>query len=166
MRARLLVLLPLVALTTAAVAFGATMLSTGERAAGPRRSGVLTVKLGHLTVGQVTTRIEPVDALGATQWPILITAESKSTFLAFLGRSPRLGCRVNWIDDPHVAHFATSPQVAFEDPCGGAQFAVDGTCLGGPCNRGLDRFRIDVTDGTARIDLRTLIPGPPLNAAP
>ena len=164
MRARLLVVALLVALATAVVAFGVTMLQTGEQSAGPNRSGILTVRIDRLSPGKVETTTLAVPAVKGTTWPVFVVAESKSDYTAFLGRSPHLGCRVEWVEDPTYSRFSTSARIAFEDPCGGAEFTIDGTCIGGPCNRGLDRFPLVLSHGEARINLNLLNAGPPRTA--
>ena len=164
MRAKVLVVLCVFVFVVAGTAVVRTMLTTGQRAA---PSGTLTVSAGSLANGQVTSTVAPIEALGETRWPVLVAAQPNGTFNAFLGRSPHLGCRINWVGDRTVAHFASDvPQVAFEDPCGGAVFALDGTCLGGPCNRGLDRFEIRMIGERATVDLRQLTPGEPRSTTP
>ena len=64
-------------------------------------------------------------------------------------------------DDRRYERLTEAPEVKFDDPCGAALFTLSGACLAGPCARGLDRFALSVADGRARIDLNTLIPGPP-----
>ena len=160
MRTRFLIVVPLIALATAGIAFGVTMLQSGEHFAGPDRSGILTVGVDRLSVGTVETTIRPVAALHGATWPVLVVAESTSRYTAFLGRSPHLGCRVKWVKDPTYTRFSTNAEVAFEDPCGGAEFTIDGTCIAGPCNRGLDRFPIAVSHGDAHINLNVLNTGP------
>ena len=153
-----------IASVTAAVAFGVTMLRSGMDSAGADRSGVVKVDVSGLHVGAVATATRPIDALGGAMWPVLVVAESRSEYSAFLGRSPHLGCRVSWVDDPHYTRFSTGRAVAFEDPCGGAEFTLAGVCIGGPCSRGLDHFPIAVSNGEARIDLNALADGPPRGA--
>jgi Rieske Fe-S protein len=51
--------------------------------------------------------------------------------------------------------------IAFQDPCGGSVFAIDGDCIGGPCPRGLDRYPVEVHGDTAEIDVTQLVKGPP-----
>ena len=164
MRARLLVVTLLIALTTGVVAFGVTMLQTGEQSAGPDRSGILAVRIDRLSLGKVETTTRAVPAVKGTTWPVFVVAESESVYAAFLGRSPHLGCRVAWVEDPSYSRFSTSTQIAFEDPCGGAEFTIDGMCVGGPCNRGLDRFPLVLSHGEARINLNVLDPGAPRTA--
>jgi Rieske Fe-S protein len=79
-----------------------------------------------------------------------------------LGISTHLGCRLVTRGDPTFGDgFASSRDMApFEDPCGGSTYALNGDCVGGPCPRGLDRYHVQITDGTARIDLEQLVPGP------
>ena len=81
--------------------------------------------------------------------------------LALLGVSTHLGCRVLWPDDPRFgAGAALTDKVEYVDPCGGSVWAKDGTCIGGPCPRGLDRYPVTVKRGTAEFDLTQLQTGP------
>jgi Rieske Fe-S protein len=68
---------------------------------------------------------------------------------ALWARSTHLGCR-------------TVPRAGgFEDPCGGAMFALDGRCVSGPCARDLDEFPIVQDSGATYVDLRHLQRGAP-----
>lgn len=82
---------------------------------------------------------------------------------AFLGVSTHLGCSLVTRGDPTFGQgFARTPDMApFEDPCGGSAYALNGDCVSGPCPRALDRYTVQVSDGTARIDLDRLAPGTP-----
>jgi Rieske Fe-S protein len=74
---------------------------------------------------------------------------------ALWARSPELGCQVKPYTGKTVAH------AVFVDTCGGSHFAIDGSCLDGPCPRGLDGFRIVQRAGTDYADLGTVIRGAP-----
>jgi Rieske Fe-S protein len=56
--------------------------------------------------------------------------------------------------------FSGKDDIAFEDPCGGSTFALDGRCIGGPCPRDLDRYAVKLVDHTATFDLHKLQRGP------
>ncbi len=92
--------------------------------------------------------------------------------LALLQACPHLGCALDW--DETLGRFVC--------PCHGSQFARDGSCLGGPATRGMDRFvvralnaagqevaRTDGTAGPVRIPTGSTVivetgqplPGPP-----
>ena len=49
----------------------------------------------------------------------------------------------------------------FRNPCHGETYDLTGRCFSGPCPRCLDRFPVRVVDGQVRVDLNTIIPGPP-----
>lgn len=81
--------------------------------------------------------------------------------MPLLGVSTHLGCRVLWPDDSGYGDgVAVNDKVEYEDPCGSSLFATDGACIGGPCSRGLDRYPVAVTSGTAEIALTQLHTGP------
>lgn len=161
MRGRLLVGVTLFVLVAAVAVFGSTLWRTGQRAAGPNRSGVVMLDVSGMRAGQVKTIVRPIPAVHGTRYPVFVVAEKHERFGAFLGRSPHLGCRVSWVGDPIYPRFSDVQQDAFEDPCSGAMFTIDGGCFAGPCARGLDRLHTTLANGTLRIDLNTLIAGAP-----
>ena len=161
MKGRLLVIASLVLLVFISAAFGMTMLRTGTDGAGPDRSGIITVDVTAMNVGGVVTKTDPIAALQGVRLPVYIVREGMTRYVAMLGRSPHLGCRLGWVGDPGYPRFSGAKSDAFEDPCGGAIFSIVGTCLGGPCSRGMDRFAITVSNGNARVDLNRLIASPP-----
>jgi len=81
---------------------------------------------------------------------------------AYLGVSPHLGCSLLIPGDQKYgrgfSEVRGDPKI--EDPCGGSTYAFDGRCVGGPCPRDLDRYKVRLSDKTARIDVRRLIAGP------
>jgi Rieske Fe-S protein len=82
---------------------------------------------------------------------------------AFLGVSTHLGCALLVPGDPTYGRgFTEDPKdPRIEDPCGGSTYALDGRCVGGPCPRDLDGYAVQLSGGTAQIDLRRLIAGDP-----
>jgi Rieske Fe-S protein len=85
----------------------------------------------------------------------LFIVRSGGKVQALWAKSPQLGCQVQPYNGKTVAH------AVFVDPCGGSHFAIDGSCLDGPCPRGLDGFRILHRAGTDYADLGTVIRGAP-----
>jgi len=85
--------------------------------------------------------------------------------LALLGRSTHLGCRVEDIARPRGEGsfaFVKHAEARFADPCGGSAWDLNGTCLEGPCPRGLDRLSTSVDQrGRIVIDRESLQRGPP-----
>jgi nitrite reductase/ring-hydroxylating ferredoxin subunit len=75
--------------------------------------------------------------------------------LALAQRCPHLGCRVPYCE-------ATR---RFECPCHGSMYDLGGEYLAGPAPRGMDRHPVQVVDGRALVDTRTLVEGPPIGAA-
>ena len=124
-----------------------------------------TIQVGVLARGEVATTRYTVAAGGLRHAPVFVARETDGRLVAFLGRSTHLGCEVALANDRRWPRFKQSPNVAFEDPCGGSTWALDGDCLGGPCPRGLSTFPLKVTGGTAQIDLSRTVPGKPRIAA-
>src|SRR6476659_6012344 len=120
------------------------------------RPGVLTVDVSGLRGGHVLT-IKPF--LPRKTTPIFVVHLRGDGIAAYLGRSTHLGCRLMWIGDPKYHRFTNQPDVAFEDPCGGSVFALDGSWVGGPAPRALDHYRVHVVDNTAEIRVNRLIMG-------
>jgi Rieske Fe-S protein len=64
-----------------------------------------------------------------------------------------------WVGNPKYQRFTSSPEVAFEDPCGGSVFALDGSWVGGPAPRALDHYPVRVVGDTAQVRVSQLIMG-------
>ena len=80
---------------------------------------------------------------------------------AFLARSTHLGCRLLFRGDPRFGDgLSRLTGIAFQDPCGGSVWALDGKCIGGPCPRALDCYSVDVQGKLAEIDVNRLLKGP------
>jgi len=105
----------------------------------------------------------PVDALAVNQ-PVrnlegrfwLVKLES-SEILALYQQDPHLGCTVPWRPDFQFA----GRRGWFRNPCHGETYDLDGTCVSGPCARGLDRFEVRTRAGRIQVNLAGVIPGPP-----
>ena len=153
MRTRVLVatvgLAVLVVATAAVVA-----LSQGNR--DRASSGWVAVDVSRLAPGGVeTTHYSVLDRA-----PVFVVDVRGAGVLALVGRSPHLGCRVEWVAAPGYTRFEKHAAVAFEDPCGGSVFGLDGACLGGPCPRGLDRLATRRTGERLQVNLDDIITGP------
>lgn len=158
MRARMLLVLVLASV----VAFASVAVLVALQGSRATRAGAVTVNVSHLGPGQVM----PTEASlpGQPKWSrrIFVVRVPSDGVMAFLARSTHLGCRLWFRGDPHHGQGSFRVRgVAFRDPCGGSTFALDGDCIGGPCPRGLDRYRVDVRDGKAEIDVEHLFKGPP-----
>jgi cytochrome b6-f complex iron-sulfur subunit len=66
-------------------------------------------------------------------------------------RCVHLGCRVPWCEQSQW----------FECPCHGSKYNHAGEYELGPAPRGLDRFQIEITDGSVFVDTSQVILGPP-----
>lgn len=62
-----------------------------------------------------------------------------------------LGCSV-----PHC-----STSLLFECPCHGSKYRLSGEYFGGPAPRGLDRFPVDISGGSVKVDTGAVQLGPP-----
>jgi Rieske Fe-S protein len=119
-----------------------------------------TVDVRGIASGGVLTTRYTVASGGLHHAPVFLARQTDGKFVAFLGRSTHLGCRVVLASDARYA-FTHASNVAFEDPCGGSVWALDGQCVGGPCPRGLSTFPLKVTASVAKIDLTRTVPGAP-----
>jgi len=54
----------------------------------------------------------------------------------------------------------------FQEPCGGAFFALDGSYLGGPSPRAMDSFPVRIEEDEVWVEITTQILGEPLPTAP
>lgn len=85
--------------------------------------------------------------------PIYIVNTNGEIF-AFSKRTPA--------PEPWDCNYAWVPaNNEFTDPCSGSKFALDGTLLEGPAERGLDRYEVQVVNGRLQINLNKLILGQP-----
>ena len=160
MRARWLVVLTAVAILIAGfAAFSALRVDDSSNDA-------TTVDVSGLHPGQVV----PVDVtLPDADQPkarVFVVHPSGRPVMALLGISTHLGCRLLFRGDPRFGEgFTGLDRFAFEDPCGGSTFTLDGRCVGGPCPRDLDRYEVRLVDHTATFDLHDLVRGPPRGSA-
>ena len=54
----------------------------------------------------------------------------------------------------------------FQEPCGGAFFALDGSYLGGPSPRAMDRYPVRIEEDEVWVEITRQILGEPLPTAP
>ncbi len=88
-----------------------------------------------------------------TDIPVFIVNTGNGIF-AFSKRTPR--------PEPWDCIYAWVPANGeFTDPCSGSKFALDGTLLEGPAERGLDRYEVRVQNGRIQINFDKLILGQP-----
>jgi cytochrome b6-f complex iron-sulfur subunit len=73
-----------------------------------------------------------------------------TSLMAIYQKCVHLGCRVPWCDTSRW----------FECPCHGSRYNRWGEYQFGPAPRGLDRFPIEVVDGTVTVNTATVITGP------
>jgi Rieske Fe-S protein len=160
MRARALLVLLLTSVAAAALIAAVVALSGSSG----HKPGVIAVDVAALKAGQVM----PVEATlpGQPKWSrrVFVVHLRGDGVDAFLARSTHLGCRLlTRGDDGFGDGLFRLDGIAFEDPCGGSTYALDGDCIGGPCPRGLDRYSVQVRGDTAEIDLNDLLKGPARN---
>jgi len=77
--------------------------------------------------------------------------------LALSQTDPHEGCTVPWRPDFEFA----GRKGWFRNPCHGETYDLDGTCVFGPCLRGLDRFEVRTRAGRVQVNVAVLIAGPP-----
>ena len=125
-------------------------------------SGVVTLDVGRLRPGDVLTTRYKVSAAGFSRGaPVFVVDIPHEGIAALVGRSTHLGCRVLWVDAAGYRRFEHHPGVAFEDPCGGSLFGLNGACLEGPCPRALDRLSTTTLGTELRINLSEIVSGAP-----
>jgi Rieske Fe-S protein len=119
---------------------------------------IVDVDVRSVAPGTVITTRYTVSIGELHKAPVFLARQPDGRFIAFLGRSTHLGCRIvlGGTNRP-----IASNRAPFYDPCGGSVWAIDGTCLGGPCPRNLDRFPLTIVAGHAHLDLSTILPGEP-----
>ncbi|MDQ1432118.1 MAG: Rieske [2Fe-2S] domain [Actinomycetota bacterium] len=154
MRGRALIVLTAVAILLAGLA--ALSALRGTRTA----RSTTTVELAAARGRVLPVDVELPDA-AHTKARVFVVRPAGRPVMALLGISTHLGCRLLFRGDPAFGRgFPSLDGIAFEDPCGGSSFALDGRCVGGPCPRDLDRYAVKLVDGTATFDLHQLQRGP------
>ena len=159
MRARLLVVLGGVL-----VLCGGTAMFLALWGGGPERTGgVVPVDISDLRPNSAKAVAVTLPDKKLTKARIFVVRRGAHQVHAFLGVSTHLGCRLLLPGDPRYGRgfTRTSRRYVFEDPCGGSVYALNGDCTGGPCPRALDRYRVEVNDDSAEVDLNHLTKGPP-----
>lgn len=93
---------------------------------------------------------------------VFVVHQPGDRLLALWARDPHKGCAVSAIplmDRP--IEMPLEPGAVFVNPCHGEQYALDGSWLRGPAERGLDRFGITtLPDGDVVIDATRYELGP------
>lgn len=99
----------------------------------------------------------PIDLGGSPAY----LANTGDEILVFHWRTPATTrCRYRWAEYEFGDYPELSRAEAFLDPCSGARFALDGRCIFGPAERGLDRFPVRLIGGQIYVDLSRVIRGP------
>lgn len=88
---------------------------------------------------------------------VWLVKQESGEILALWQRDPHLGCTVPWNPDFEF----NGRRGWFRNPCHSETYDLDGTCVFGPCVRGLDRFPVRIRGGRVQINAGQLIPGPP-----
>ena len=103
--------------------------------------------IGSQTPGVVT---QPVSAT-ISPVPVFLVHHTTAGILALYNRDPHLGCQVVW----------EAESQRFINPCHGEQYSQKGECIAGACPRGLDRFKVIVTEeGEVWVDVSIFQFGP------
>ncbi len=100
--------------------------------------------------------------VGEVRWyaeHLLYLVRTDSAVLALSQKSPQQGCRIALATDLDLGDIVPDGAV-FTDPCHGASFALDGTHLGGPSPRDMDRFRVEVRSGRITVDTTRVLTAP------
>ena len=96
----------------------------------------------------------PKDNVTAVQAIRGYVTEIEGETVALSWKCPHLGCRVPWCDSSGE----------FECPCHGSKFNRLGEWREGPAPRGMDRYAVEIVDGTVEVDTGTVISGSPHGA--
>lgn len=165
---RVSLFLVVVAVALTAVAVGAWR---PGRERGPDPAALPLGDAGSFPSGSVTERVVVVEGIDASELGdtmasgeaaerirLLIVNDPESGLVALSGLSPFRGCRVVEISAAEAGGFGHTRtrglERGFLDPCHGGLFALDGTHLGGPGERGLVRFSVRrAPDGSLAVDL-------------
>jgi Rieske Fe-S protein len=154
-RGRVLIVLTVVVIVL--VGFATLSALRGDH---PSRHGT-TVNLATLAPGHALPVNVTLPGARHTQARVFLVHPRGHPVMALLGISTHLGCRLLIRGDSMFGEgFTREDEFAFEDPCGGSVYALDGRCIGGPCPRDLDRYDVKLADNSATFDLHHLVRGP------
>lgn len=94
-----------------------------------------------------------VPATGVTEITAIrgYVAEIEGEVVALSWKCPHLGCKVPWCDS----------SAEFECPCHGSKFNRLGEWREGPAPRGMDRYAVQIDDGSILVDTAGVTLGPP-----
>ena len=117
----------------------------------------------QLTAGRVDEFAVAAPKYFETERFWLVKLES-GEILALYDRDTESNCTVPWRPELELL----GGKGWFRDACHASIYDLNGRCFSGPCLRGLDRFRVQITDGQVIVKFRELVLGPPLdpNAQP
>lgn len=158
-RARVVLITSTLVLVAVLVA-GAAVLAADT---GPGRTYTYDVALADLPDGRpvgVAVRLPGLDGPPGR----VIFVRNGSSVAALSAVDNRTGCEVLIPGDRDydgLVYALWSPDPILGDNCGGSRWAIDGTCLGGPCRRDLDHYPVEIRDGRATVDIRARIAGTP-----
>ncbi len=82
--------------------------------------------------------------------------------VAFSDRDPATACGVYW--DAEFVYMGR--QGWFKDGCHTSVYDLAGRCFGGPCPRGLDRYKVEINDNGNVVVKRTDVINGPIGPAP
>jgi nitrite reductase/ring-hydroxylating ferredoxin subunit len=123
--------------------------------------GTATIWADGLVAGTAMKTRFTIASAPLRRAPVFLARERDGHLVAFLGRSTHLGCAVALANDPRWPRFKQPPNVAFEDPCGGSTWDLEGDCVAGPCPRGLSTFLVTIKGASVQIDLSRTVAGKP-----
>jgi cytochrome b6-f complex iron-sulfur subunit len=106
---------------------------------------------GNFYVGTGRFYVVPYEGRGTGDVDYAATGLVAEGLMALYQKCVHLGCRVPFCDSSRW----------FECPCHGSKYNQAGEYQLGPAPRGMDRFKVSVTDGVLFVDTSVVVLGPP-----
>lgn len=79
-----------------------------------------------------------------------LSKQADGSFLALYELDPATGCTIGF----DTAHELLGRRAWFRDACSGSAYDLTGSCFDGPCDIGLNRYKVTIENGDVIVDPR------------
>ncbi|OGU18111.1 MAG: hypothetical protein A2X61_02875 [Ignavibacteria bacterium GWB2_35_12] len=136
----------------------------GNSATGLVTFGALAVTIDFLSPNVIKERppkfkvgpiqnIQPDTFIYEPEYRVFVVRDGNGAFYAISAICTHLGCNVKWID----SNIRNDSSVAIACPCHGSKFNRKGEVIEGPAPKGLQRFRIKLSDDDLIVDTSDIV---------
>lgn len=136
----------------------------GNSATGLVTIGAIAVTLDFLSPNVIKERppkfnvgpfqnIQPDTFIYEPEYRVFVVRDGNGAFYAISAICTHLGCNVKWID----SNIGNDSSVAIACPCHGSKFNRKGEVIEGPAPKGLQRFRVKLSDDNLIVDTSDIV---------